>query len=148
MYSKFVNVVEWLGDLMDNNMLTIVAISLLGVLLVYEIVMTIVLFVIKRRRDCLCNFVQINDYRRWASLFVAWCFAIFATLNLVDFNASLAAIPLKQILLPIAFLVVFHLIEFLFATINHCRCRCNCNGGEAPESKKKIKAKRVSRKQR
>ena len=136
--------IRWIADLVNENTLTIIAVSLLGALLVYEIIMTIFIFMMKKKNTCLCNVVQINDFRKWAVLLIGWLFAAFAFLNLT-YARGVGFIPVAlwsaaTIMLPLAFLFLLHLIEFLFMTINKCRCRCECTRASSCDKNKQPEA--------
>ena len=125
-FEWFLDIIYAIGNMVSENLLTIIAVSMLGALVIYELVMTIVIFRMKKKRRCHCNITQINNSRRWAVLIVAWLFAGFALLNLLPYNVPVGEIPLSHIMLPFAFLVLFHVIELFFMILTRTKCRCDC----------------------
>jgi|GEM_PF-5171132 len=127
MYEGFQNFVKTIGGVIKNpDILMYIAIGLLGALLVYEIIMTIVLFIKRRHKNCICNYVQLNSIRRWIAIFVAWVFFIFAILQTIPLENFLGSVRLVDVMLPVAFLVIFYLIEIIFMAINRIKCKCTC----------------------
>jgi hypothetical protein len=125
MYNKFINGFHWLSKLLGKDMLLYIALGVLGLLFLYELAMTVTILVIRRKHHCLCKFVQINIMRRFAACTIAWAFAFFAFITLLQINNAwdMAFMAFDNFLLPVAFLLAFHIIELLFSAITNCNCR-------------------------
>ena len=150
MYSGFITGMKWLGNLLDENLMLWVAIGVLGGILLYQIIMTIVISLLLREhaRSGKCFLIVMNDFRRFAATIIAWVYLIFMILNIVDLDGVLFDVSIEQVMLPVAFMVVFYLIEVLFMAINRCKCNvrlggssgsCNCNGGGCSGKKEVVK---------
>ncbi|MDR0461909.1 MAG: hypothetical protein LBG88_01075 [Christensenellaceae bacterium] len=138
MHRKFLNLIDKISKIADRNLLVIIALSVLGAVLLYEVAMTIILHIKKKHQSCLCNLVQLNAIRRWVACCFAWLFFVFAMLNMIhdyhpwDSGVEWVGFDVMYVgiwALPVAFLLAFYIIETLFTVLNRCKCNCNRNGG-------------------
>jgi len=112
MYNGFLKAIDWVGNLLKGkeDNLIIVAAGVLGLILIYQIIMTLVIARFKKQNRCKCQVIAV---RRGVVRVVAWLFALFAFLT-------------ADILLPIVFILLVYMLEVLFGLISRDGCQCCC----------------------
>jgi hypothetical protein len=134
LYESFVSVVKKICNAADAELLFMIAISVLGTVLFYEVLMMVVIMGVKRRGGCGYNSMQINNMRRWTVLTLAWFFTAFCFLNLIPFDGGIATVSMHDIVLPVVFILFVYMLELFFSMITYTKCTTPCHGKHSKEA--------------
>jgi len=122
MYKGFTKGLDWLGGLVSTNTLTIIAASVLGAILIFQIIMVVCAVVCLRQKGkCCCT---MNGWRRWIVILASVLFVVLAMMKIGLFAEMIVVFVLTVIVL-----------EVLFGVIARCCCCCDCCtlGADAPQ---------------